>query len=149
MKVRRKEIEVFFSHVVSTDNCWLWGGYVQNAGYGSFNTFKRPLLAHRFSYEYFIEKIKPKMTIDHLCKNKLCVNPNHLEEVTRQENIKRAGLLGFALKESLKTHCPKGHSYVLHARRFANGNHKDGTVKYSKRCLTCYPKYKRYESLPV
>lgn len=141
---RREEIEVFFSHILSLDGCWQWGGYVQNAGYASFSTSRETILAHRWSYRYFVGKIKAKMTLDHLCRNKLCVNPDHLEQITRTQNIQRAGLAGVALHESKKLYCSKGHSYQEHGVRYKNGHTAYGTPKYARRCTVCEPKYLRY-----
>lgn len=137
MRPRRTELEVFFSHIESVDDCWQWGGYVQNAGYALMSTFQRTILAHRWAYQYFIEPIKNKFTLDHLCMNKLCVNPYHLEQVTRTTNIQRAGLAGVALEESQKTHCPAGHPYEKFGKVYSNGTTAYGTTKYARRCLEC------------
>jgi HNH endonuclease len=131
------EIERFFERTTKTDRCWLWNGYVMNAGYGAFSTRKGTELVHRWSYEYHIQPIPSKMTIDHLCRNKICVNPDHMEVVTRTENIRRCGLTGVALKESKKTHCPQGHSYAEYGVRTPNGYTKFGTKKYARRCNKC------------
>lgn len=128
---------MFFEKIISIDDCWIWGGYVQNAGYAAMSTYRHTFLAHRWAYEYFIEKIKPRLTLDHLCKNKICVNPYHLEQVTRAENIRRSGLSGVALIESQKTHCKNGHSYAKHGVRYPNGYTKARTRKYARRCIAC------------
>lgn len=142
---RREPICIFDSKVRKTNGCWLWNGYIMNAGYGAMTTHEGSYLAHRWAYEYFVGKIPQKMTIDHLCKNKLCVKPEHLEVVTRTENIQRAGLRGVAKKESEKTRCPKNHSYEKHGVVYKNGYTKYGTVKYARRCTVCYPFYKRFK----
>lgn len=126
--------------------CWLWTGHVQNAGYGmtSFSTGSQ--LVHRWSFEYVMGiKIPDGMTIDHLCKNKLCVNPLHMEVVTRAENIRRAGLNGVSKISSEKTHCPSGHSYEDFGILYKNGFSKNGTVKFARRCTLCNPKYAKYK----
>ena len=124
-----------------TGGCWVWQGYVQNAGYGSMSTYIKTQLAHRWAFEYFREPIPKGMTVDHLCRNKLCVNPEHLELVTRTQNIQRAGLAGVARREAIKTHCPKGHSYKDFGVKTKNGYTNYGTTKYARRCTICYPKY--------
>ena len=83
-------------------DCWHWTGAVQSRGYGVF-TVKRSQrhpadpellgcwLAHRFALRWIAgEELDPELTVDHLCENKLCVNPAHLEQVTREENGRRA-----------------------------------------------------------
>lgn len=76
----------FMRYINKTDGCWLWIGSKKGRGYGKFTAKGKQLSAHRYSYELHTGKIKPGMQIDHLCKNKLCVNPKHLEQVTNQEN---------------------------------------------------------------
>jgi hypothetical protein len=85
------ESERFFRKVRKTSRgCWHWEGGKSN-GYGLFSRhFKDMIGAHRWSYEYHCGPIPDGLTIDHLCRNKLCVKPAHLEAVTLQENIRRA-----------------------------------------------------------
>lgn len=96
----------FLTKINHIGNCWEWKGCQRN-GYGRFNLNGKTILSHRFSYELFKELIPKGLTIDHLCKNKLCVNPEHLEAVTQRENILRG--VGTAAINSKKTNCPKGH----------------------------------------
>lgn len=144
MRARQSEIDIFNKNTIKTTTCWNWVGYIQNAGYGSMVTYKGNYLAHRWAFENFVRPIKPKMTIDHLCKNKICVNPKHMEEVTRAENIRRCGLQGVALKESQKTHCNNGHDYSVYGVKYKNGFNEYGTRKYARRCTKCHPKFARY-----
>ena len=96
--------------------CWLWRGAIVGGGYGQFcvgaDAVRRgePRLtyAHRFSYEAKFGPIPNGLEIDHLCRVRNCVNPEHLEAVTSHENIRR-GESGKYNRE--KTHCPKGHPY--------------------------------------
>jgi hypothetical protein len=74
--------------------CWRWTGAVAG-GYGRFwigpgRARGRPVQAHRFAYELLVGPIPDGLTIDHLCLNKLCVNPAHMEPVTGAENSRRA-----------------------------------------------------------
>lgn len=87
--------------------CWRWTGAFQNAGYGQYG--KPPVLAHRWAYELHVGPIATGLVIDHLCRNRWCVNPKHLEVVTLAENILRGESL--PAKNKRKTHCPKGHPY--------------------------------------
>lgn len=78
-------------HVIKTDSCWIWTGATRGKGYGMMSLgSKNSISAHRFSYELFVGSIPEGMQIDHLCMNKLCVNPKHLEPVDNKENQRRA-----------------------------------------------------------
>ena len=107
---RVKELSSRFYGYVSPEpnsGCWLWTGPTTKAGYGSLSQpFGKPhLLAHRMSYERFKGPIPEGRELDHLCRVRCCVNPQHLEAVTHKENCQR-GIRGF-----LTTHCPLGHPY--------------------------------------
>ncbi len=88
-----------------TDSCWLWTGAKQTAGYGVLSD----RLAHRLSYERWKGPIPAGLTIDHLCRVRHCVNPEHLEAVTLAENVLRGESL--PARNARRTHCPQGHPY--------------------------------------
>src|SRR5436190_15770103 len=83
----------FFSPT-TREECWPWLGTVDRHGYGKtkFGSPRKTRYAHRVSYELFVGRIPDGREIDHLCKNRLCVNPAHLEAVTRAENFARSSL---------------------------------------------------------
>ena len=89
--------------------CWEWVGG-RSVGYGMFKVDGRHRGAHRVAYELFHEvTIEPHLEIDHLCRNRACVRPDHLEVVTPQINQLRSdSVSGLAAR---KTHCPRGHPY--------------------------------------
>lgn len=87
------------------NECWEWTGSVNGSGYGSY----AQQMAHRFSYEMYKGKIPDGLTIDHLCRNKKCVNPEHLEAVTSRENNLRSN--SSSAKHARATECPRGHAY--------------------------------------
>jgi len=93
---------------VSINGCWLWSGTIDSYGYGVFvtekkNTFK----AHRLSFALKRGYCSSELTIDHLCKNKKCVNPDHMELITNSENVTRGN--GPFMINKRKTHCINGH----------------------------------------
>lgn len=90
--------------------CWIWKASKDAGGYGKIVINHRLCAAHRVSYEYWNGQIPNGLEIDHLCRNRNCVNPQHLEVVTRQENLLRSNItIGF--KNSNQKLCPRGHYY--------------------------------------
>lgn len=104
--------------------CWVWTaarsgrGYASGGGYSAFHFEGRLTSGHRASYVIHRGPIPDGMTIDHLCRNTLCVNPEHLEAVANKVNIQRGA--------ALVTHCPQGHEYTVANTYTRPGtNHRD------------------------
>lgn len=109
MGVPADVIERFVGRVhVSEDGCWEWRGYIRKDGYGGVSKGGRWMLAHRASYELFRGPIPEGMGLDHLCRVRSCVHPNHLEAVSQRENVLRSPVAPAAVNAH-KTHCHKGH----------------------------------------
>lgn len=100
--------ELFYRHVSKTDTCWLWTGSINGNGYGLFGSSKKfGPMAHRVSYQLSGKIIPDGMVLDHLCRVRLCVNPDHLEVVTHRENCMRGEALN--IKRYLSGKCKNGH----------------------------------------
>lgn len=85
--------------------CWLWTACISGNGYGHFNRNS----AHRWSYIEANGPIPKGLEPDHLCRNRRCVRPTHLEAVTHRENVLRGQSL--SAENAAKTNCPQGHAY--------------------------------------
>jgi hypothetical protein len=121
--------ERFWAHVDKGSDCWLWtASCAGGTGYGQIYADGRPQLAHRFAYELLVGPIPDGLVIDHLCRNRACVNPAHMEPVTQRENILRG--TGASARAARKTHCPQGHAYDSENTAIKS----DGT----RRCKTCH-----------
>ena len=121
-----QRLDRFMAKVHKTDDCWIWTAAKDTAGYGRFWDGSRITGAHQWAHRTFIGPIPDDYDIDHLCRVRVCVNPKHLEAVTRRENLLRAN--GIGVINAAKTHCPQGHEY-------SPSNiyqHKTG-----RRCKTC------------
>jgi len=96
------------SFVESVTGCWIWQGHVNNGGYPQTKIGRKSHRAHRVFYEHFVGAIPEGMTLDHLCGNRKCVNPAHLEPTTIRDNTMRSNSISAI--NARKTHCIWGHS---------------------------------------
>jgi hypothetical protein len=100
--------EQLASKILFGPACWEWVGAKVPHGYGYVNWKGVVQPAHRVVYEFCVSPIPGGLDIDHLCRNRRCVNPEHLEPVTRAVNLNRSPI-GQAAKSLLRTHCKWGH----------------------------------------
>lgn len=115
----------FMNSIEVSGKCWLWQKGTDVNGYGQFSIRGVMLKAHRFIYEVYENKIPADKEIDHLCRQKNCVNPEHLEAVPHSVNMKRISL-------SMSS-CRAGHEYnEVNTRNYLN---KQG--KLIRTCRVC------------
>jgi hypothetical protein len=124
------------------EDCWWWLGRKRSDGYGvifkpkTSNHRKSSLLVHRWVYEYYNGPIPPKLQLHHICKNKICVNPDHLEMLTIQVHLKKGN--SPSTINSKKTHCIHGHSlknsYIENVK---------GQNRQKRHCFICRKQYEK------
>lgn len=118
--------------VAPADCCWEWFAALDSHGYGKFGYEYRSVRAHRFACELSGWVLDPDLHLDHLCRNRACVNPAHLEQVTQAENTRRGA--------SVITSCPHGHPYDeanthfrANGRRVCRTCNRLSTARYNRR----------------
>ena len=124
-------LDRFWSKVERTKSCWNWKAATYRDGYGIFGLDGGVVRAHRLAYELLVGEIPIDKELHHICKNKLCVNPYHLEAITHREHQRKFN--GLISNQLLRIHCPHGHEY----------NEKNTYVskKGSRYCRICRNKY--------
>src|SRR3989304_8337349 len=123
----------------NSSGCLEWNGPKTDNGYGFFNINGGRIRSHRFSYEVNKDKIPEGFQLDHLCRNRLCVNPYHLQAVSSKTNTLRG--FGLSAINKMKTHCKRGHE-------LKEPNLKEwDKLKGKRRCLICFKESdrRRYE----
>jgi hypothetical protein len=96
------------TYLVDPDTgCWNWQGRTNGVGYGVLTRQRKAIYAHRYFYEQRYGAIGEGLQLDHLCRNRLCCNPDHLQPVTARENVRRG--VGPSAENARKTHCVHGH----------------------------------------
>jgi hypothetical protein len=127
----RHPVDRFLEKIAPSDSgCLEWQGSKSPQGYGWFSWNSKPTLAHRWSYEAVMGAIPAGMVIDHLCRNRCCVNPFHLECVSMAENTAR-GILHDLQRANAKqkTHCLRGHPLF--------GENLRTDAKGHRMCIAC------------
>lgn len=97
------------SKIDKSGSCWYWLGAVTSTGYGNFYLQGKYLGAHKAVYQMLIGPVPEGLELDHLCRVRACVNPDHLEPVTHRENDLRG--VGVSAVNIVKTHCDQGHPF--------------------------------------
>jgi hypothetical protein len=114
--------------IVTKSGCWQWiGTSISNSGYASFSVGRKTWRVHRYVLS-LVEPLIDGMVVDHLCKNRLCCNPEHLEQVTPRENVMRSDAPGAMVAKTGV--CPQGHSME---DAYVNRNSK----RVNRRCRPC------------
>lgn len=139
VRPQRPDEERFWSKVDASGVCWEWTGSLHPRGYGYFTAKgKKGWRVHRYAWTNLVGPIPEGMTLDHLCRNKRCVNPDHMEITTPAENNLRGGSM--SALNARKTHCKRGHEFT--PENTERQYNKNG----GRRCRTCRLEYirKRY-----
>lgn len=107
---KQKLLRYLIDRVEVVNDCWEWQGYlVKGYAYTRSPFDMKSTRMHRLTYEVFKKPIDEQMVLDHLCRDRKCLNPDHLEEVTLVENVMRGE--SQHAKNARKTHCKHGHSF--------------------------------------
>lgn len=112
--------------------CHVWTGFLNSDGYGRIQINGKKHLVHRLMWELVVGPIPPKMTLDHLCRNRKCVNPEHLEVVTNKENTMRG--VGVSSMNAKATHCLNGHEFTDENTYRSKGRSASSAFRH---CRTC------------
>ena len=96
---------------IDSNECWIWLRFKDRDGYGRIKVNGKRQAIHRLSYETYVGPIPEGLQLDHLCRVRHCINPDHLEPVTNAENSRRGNTGKVNNHQAIKTHCPQGHEY--------------------------------------
>ncbi|MDO8672706.1 MAG: HNH endonuclease signature motif containing protein [Dehalococcoidia bacterium] len=141
--VKRERIERRFWPKVEKapdSECWRWTAAFDWGGYGQFAVTHLSIQpAHRVAYELLIAEVPDELEIDHLCRNRWCVNPAHLEPVTHRENMERG--LGTMATPLRTNHCKRGHEFTTTNTVISKRN----GARHCKTCQQYRPRHIEYE----
>lgn len=132
---RPTPVERLFEYMMPEPNsgCWLWMGKTSN-GYGIIGLANRKrMAAHKFSWELVHGKVPDNLVLDHLCRVRCCVNPDHLEPVTNKENILRG--VSVSAVYAKRSHCKSGHEYTAENTAWSKG--RDSETR-GRQCRACW-----------
>lgn len=125
---------IFHSHVV-TNGCWTWAGSKDKDGYGNTKVAGKHAFAHRAMYQVCRGPIPEGMQLDHLCRNRACINPAHLDIVTSFENTMRSNAASAI--NARKTHCIHGHPLAGDNLSIQAAKNRSGARRFRRVCLAC------------
>jgi hypothetical protein len=133
MQLTEIQLKNFWSKVNKTDTCWLWTAALTKSGYGMVKINYISYYAHRISYELTHGEIPTGLDLDHKCRIRNCLNPSpeHLEPVTRRENVLRGE--GIASLNWKKTFCHRGHPFNVENTHY----YKNKFGATARHCLIC------------
>jgi hypothetical protein len=127
-EITDEQLTRFWFRVAPTGFCWEWRGSLTPQGYGQFSPAKaKNYKAHRVAYTQLVGDIPDGLVLDHLCRNRSCVNPDHLEPVTDRKNVLRG--YGPTATNARRGVCDNGHPY--------SGSNLRITVEGWRRCRAC------------
>lgn len=131
-----------FAFPEPNSGCFIWTGSVSKEGYGRMKATgsKQSKLAHRAAYEYFVGPIPENMELDHKCRVRCCVNPDHLEPVLHAENMRRGVWPSVATPRPPRTHCRHGHALTGDNLVPSSKGWLICRVCHNKRCLRWWRK---------
>lgn len=144
-RLLRERFEESFS--IDKSGCWVWEKALDAAGYGRLKIIGGGIeYAHRISYRFYIGEIPIGTEIDHLCRNRSCCNPEHLEAVTHRENVLRSPI-SVAAMNRMKIHCKVGHVFDIENTRIAKNGCRNCKICFRKKDIESKKRCKRYGSV--
>ncbi len=130
----------FGAKINKTETCWLWTGRIEHKGYGTFGQTG----AHKISFELANGKVPKGLVLDHICRVRHCVNPDHLRIVTRGQNVLENSVSACAINKN-KTHCSRGHDFKNHGYTYKSSRYPD---KIHRGCYLCRNLIRRVPPAP-
>jgi len=131
--------KTFWSYVDKTKDCWIWNGAKTTDGYGQIKSGDKIQYVHRLSYQFHKGEIPKGLQIDHLCRVRNCINPEHLQVVTLRENVLRGNSIPAI--NARKKQCIKGHLLI--------GLNLVKSVLPVRKCRICWNNYVKLYRLNV